>query len=58
MHGLSREASRILQNSRTFFNTVHTQHLVAKPSIAGTIVEMFLNILPSSSQWLNIAKYN
>ena len=30
----SREASRILQNSGTFFYVVHTQHLVAKLRIA------------------------
>ena len=30
----SREASHTLQHSRTFFNVIHMQHLVAKPRIA------------------------
>jgi len=32
---LSHKASHILRNGGTFFNVVHTQHRVAKPSIAG-----------------------
>ena len=39
------EASRILQNSGTFFYVVYTQHLVAKPSTASWILECLLNKL-------------